>query len=104
VKSKTIGMQYESASVRLVMLPNKSATISNLYSRERGKGHAGKLMQMVIDWADVNGLNLQLAVGRYGHPIGPNNDVLTRFYEKFGFTILRPANKEHKAFMTRNFF
>ena len=69
---------------------SNSATVTGLYSRERNKGHATALMQKIVEWADANNMTLILDVLRFGHPIGPDNAYLIRFYEKFGFEVHNP--------------
>lgn len=65
----------------------KESRLANVFSEERQQGHATALMQSVIEYADDNELTVYLTARRYGHPIGPDNDVLVDLYKKFGFEI-----------------
>lgn len=51
-------------------------------------------MKKLISYADENRLVLLLEVGRFGHPVGPDNTYLVGFYERFGFVKdSKSANK-----------
>lgn len=79
----------QSAQVTMTHSDSKTAKLSNLYSQERGKGHATSLLEEVMDYADKNGISLWLEVQRYGNPRnGLDNSQLIRLYEKFGFDVL----------------
>lgn len=96
-------MTHESARLMLTVWYENGkathATVSNLYSIHRRQGHATELMAEACRYADRNGLDLYLTANRYGRPIGPDNLVLIKFYEKFGFSI---ENRERSgAFMKR---
>jgi GNAT superfamily N-acetyltransferase len=69
-------------------------SVSTLYSRDRGQGHARIVMERIIQHADHNGLKLELTARPFGDAHGLNNSELIAFYEKFGFhrkTLDRPS-------------
>lgn len=70
---------------------------------DRRAGHARALMERVLEWADNSGYSLILEVGRYGQPVGPDNDVLVRFYESLGFEKIDKENPREKIVMLRHF-
>lgn len=61
-----------------------------VYSKTRGQGHATALLTSVCEWADENGINLNLIAMGYGGPVQTMLDPmqLRAFYEKFGFVAL----------------
>lgn len=81
----SVHLKHESASVTLRVWKDGEAIVTDLIARDRRKGHATELMHKVVDFADDEGLTLILLARRYGHPIGPDNMQLKKFYEKFGF-------------------
>ena len=61
-----------------------------VYSKIRGQGHATALLTKVCEWADENGVYLNLIAMGYGGPVQTMLDPrqLRSFYEKFGFVAL----------------
>lgn len=100
-KMATTWLKYESASVKLIHWQEQMVTITNLFAKERRKGHATELMKMVCNIADDKGYIMQLVPGQYGHPIGPGNDVLIKFYESFGFVLPKTKQKGVPMIMIR---
>lgn len=85
-KPDIVHFSYERATCRLTVWNKKQATLSNLYSVKRGRGHAKSVLQLVIDYADANGLTLLLEVRRFGGDhLCPDNSGLKALYSKFGF-------------------
>ena len=82
--------QHESAHARLTVWEDQTATVSGLYSRSRGKGFAKVVMQEIIDYADLMGLDLSLNVSSYGPEFGHkfSDRMLVEFYKTFGFTVV----------------
>ena len=77
---------HKSATVNIVLWEGKHATVSSLYSKERGQGHASYLMGMICRFADEQGMKLIIEIGSYGDdPGGMDNIQLEKFYEKYGF-------------------
>lgn len=97
----TTWLRHESATVKLVHWNKDVVSLTNLYSKERRKGHATELMKIVCQLADNEGFLLQLVPGRYGHPIGPDNAVLIKFYESFGFKLPAIKDPAFPKIMTR---
>lgn len=85
--SEELRFRHEGATVKVVVWDDKRATLSNLFSLKRGRGHANAVMQQVCDYADRHDLHIVLDVGRYGYSdnLSPDNAGLRRFYRKFGF-------------------
>lgn len=80
--------EYKSATAKMTIWDKESATIADLFARERQQGHATKLMEAICTYADENNIDILLTAKRYGHPIGPTTLRLVKFYEKFGFEVL----------------
>lgn len=82
-----IKFKHESASVQLVPLEKDLYAVSNLYSQHRGYGHARRVMEMAIEFADRERLILKLIAQRYGYSDkrSMDNPHLVRFYETLGF-------------------
>jgi GNAT superfamily N-acetyltransferase len=63
--------------------------LEEIYSFERGKGHASKAMKTVIEAADKWGVNMELDVEPFSYGVGDEEVLdglqLERFYERFGF-------------------
>ncbi|ASR80098.1 acetyltransferase [Arthrobacter phage Correa] len=100
MNGKTIIIKHESASLQLHDFGNGMASVSHVFAKERRKGHASALMEKLIEYADDHNLVLNLEVRRYGHPIGPDNEVLKTFYSKYGFVKTPFVNREY-TFMSR---
>lgn len=81
----------QSASCIVVVEEDGIARVAQVYSEDRGKGHAKGLLQKVINFADENGLTLYLKVSAYGPARAPglSNKQLVVFYEQFGFISRR---------------
>lgn len=92
---------YESATAQLNFYDDGLVTLSHVYSKKRGLGHATGVVRLVTEFADEKGIDLTLQVRRYGHTdmLSPSNEQLIEFYSKFGFNRLRDRNK--KIMMTR---
>lgn len=89
---KRIPFVYESSSLNLNIWEDEeeghSATITDLFSKLRSRGHARGLMEKVLSYTDKAGLTVYLEVQQFGHPIGLDKASLEKFYESFGFTKL----------------
>lgn len=89
-----IKFNYEFATARLTIWDNGVAFVSGVHSRVRGKGHATKVLSDIIDYADAQGLTLQLHVQQYGPPQDTlNNKQLEEFYGKFGFVTVPDSGR-----------
>jgi len=65
---------------------DKRIWFSSLYSIDKGRGNAGKVMQKIVDIADKYGVTIALDAV----PYGTSKDKLTKaqlvkFYKKYGF-------------------
>lgn len=97
-----VTFSYGSASVNLILWKNQNhATVSGLHSKQRGIGHATKLMQQVIDFADEYGKRLILTACATEPESGLSQTQLVRFYEKFGFVVVNEAATSFQV-MERN--
>ncbi|ASR80293.1 acetyltransferase [Arthrobacter phage JEGGS] len=103
MNGKTIIIKHESASLQLHDFGNGMASVSHVFAKERRKGHASALMEKLVEYADDHNLVLNLEVRRYGHPIGPDNEILKSFYSKYGFVQVR-AIKDRTTINDRYFF
>lgn len=85
--SDELRFRHKRATAKLVVWDKERATVSNLFSVQRGKGHAKGVMQKIVDYADDHGLILTLVVGMYGYADkdSMDNAALKVFYAKFGF-------------------
>lgn len=102
--AKTKLFQYQTASVRLIIWGNGSATVQSLYAVKRRDGQGRKVMEMLIDFADENGLSLILSVGQFGTPEQAlDNEGLIKFYESLGFVKWDRANPKFPTIMFRDF-
>lgn len=77
----------KSASLRLHHWGDGRATLSNLHSKRKGKGHAKSLMKNVIKVFDATKLTVILEAKAYGKG-GMTTAQLMKFYEKFGFKLV----------------
>ena len=85
--SDLVRFSHKSASARLVVWGPYDATLSNVISTDRGKGHATRLLEKVMDYADRHELSVVLLVQafQYADKMSPDNAGLARWYRKFGF-------------------
>ena len=77
-----------SATARLTLWGDGTATVSDLYSRDRRKGHATRLVAEICDYADQSGLSLLLEVANSEDMFALSQPALIKWYETFGFTVL----------------
>lgn len=78
--------EYGSATAMLSEIDDHVYLLSSVFARERGKGHATRLMQDIVDYVDEHEGVIFLTAQQYGHPTdGLNNRELLKFYSKFGF-------------------
>lgn len=98
---KSVTFRRQSASLVLHYEEDGGAKISNLYSQERGKGHARELMNAVLEQTDREGLVVWLEVQRFGNPRdGLDNFQLMDFYQSFGF-VPKPEDYKPPRWMER---
>lgn len=92
--TRVAGFGHESASVLLTVWDDEHATVSDLSSKVRNKGHASGVLHKVINLADDLGLVLLVEVEAYENGIvatpveGLSNTQLVGFYGKFGFMVV----------------
>lgn len=79
--------KYEGASVNLIQVAGNTVAMSSLLSLSRGKGHARRVVELALNFADANGYTVVLHVQRfhYADIFALTNPQLVEFYEKFGF-------------------
>lgn len=65
-----------------------SASVSDVFSTEKRQGHATKLLEEVIAYADKEQLILKTAAEPYGEEPHIPIENLTEFYLSFGFIVL----------------
>lgn len=87
ITPKPLHFKYGSARAKLYQLESDLFALSDLWSEERGKGHATKVLQQIVDFADMERVTIKLIVQPYGHPIATSldNRKLEGFYQRFGF-------------------
>ena len=86
-----------SATARLTLWGDGTATVSDLYSRDRRKGHATRLVAEICDNADQSGLSLLLEVANSEDMFALSQPALIKWYETFGFKIV----SKYPVFMQR---
>jgi len=84
--TETLTFTYESASLTLTVWDGTRASLSDVYTVDRRKGHATELLGIVTRYADEHGLNIFTAAEAFGEN-GLTNTQLQAFYEKFGFVV-----------------
>ncbi len=77
--------RYGHAVLTLNIWDLTRATISDLYSSDRKKGHATMVMKQTIEFADNHGMLLVLVAESYDEEDGLTTAQLIKFYQKFGF-------------------
>lgn len=73
------------ASANVMPIDRYLHGVQDLYSYERGKGHARRVMERIIAYAEEHRITLFLIAQEYGHERGLSNVQLVEFYKKFGF-------------------
>lgn len=79
--------EHETATAAVRHHGGGLASLVNMFSRTRRKGHATALMQKVVDYADEQHLTLMLVAQRHSITTGLNDEQLVEFYKKFGFRV-----------------
>lgn len=82
-----IKFTYKSAVARLTLWNDGSGHVSGVHARDRGKGHATKVMKELLAYADRFEVLLRLEASPYGE--GEDRlsaEDLVKFYEKLGFS------------------
>lgn len=103
MSSRIIPFVHERATAKLVMWDRKNATVCNVFSINRGSGHATALMEKIVSYADEKGIDLVLEAKPFGYSdnISPSASGLRKWYSKFGFKhvgegmMQRPSQKIH---------
>lgn len=94
--------RYKSASLSLTEINPTTYRLHNLRSAVLAHGHASALLQIVIDWADEQGVDIQLVVQGYGRHGILNNKQLVAFYEKYGFEKCNTVTPAHMSRTSHN--
>lgn len=76
---------YNKASLLLAPVGKHGFILSNLYSRDRGKGEGTKVLQMALDYVDTQGGEVMLWAQQFGDIHGLRDQELISWYERFGF-------------------
>lgn len=87
-ETQVLKFNYESAKCVLTIWDETKATLIDVCSTDRKKGHATELLKMLTAFADKRGLKLITAAEAYGNEPGLSTDQLVMFYTKFGFVAL----------------
>lgn len=82
---KAIKFAEGGASANVMPLDRYLHGVQDLYSYERGKGHARRVMEKIVAYADEHRITLFLVAQEYGRERGLDNVQLEQFYSKFGF-------------------
>ena len=61
--------------------------VRSLYSEDKGKGHARRVLELITEYADRESLTLRLKAHRFGVGVSPDDDQLVAIYSKHGFVI-----------------
>lgn len=87
---RIISFRFKSSSATVIVLPDGTGRLTNVYSEDRGHGHATALMQEIAKFADKEGVELRLVPKRYGYADkkSPSNPQLIEFYKKHGFELV----------------
>jgi ribosomal protein S18 acetylase RimI-like enzyme len=80
--------RHKSASLRLHNWGNGRAAISHLRSKKRNKGHATKLLKVLMNLLDEQGLTVILEARADKVKGGLTQKQLVRFYQKFSFVAV----------------
>jgi hypothetical protein len=99
-----IVFEHKSARCELVVWDDIPllASLSEVHSAVKGQGHATRLLNDVIDYADKNGLTIASAAQPYGDEEGALSFTqLINFYKKFGFVFADTCDSEYGAYMER---
>lgn len=78
--------KYKSATATVHVFEDEPATVYQLTSTKRKKGHATGLMRQIIKWADKHGHVLNITAEAFGEDSFKKNKDLADFYRRFGFT------------------
>lgn len=90
--ANVIQFAHESASAIVIDWEDGRASLAEVFSAEKRKGHATGLINKVIAYADENRLTLILAAQAHGDD-RMTNIQLQAFYEKFGFVATTDADE-----------
>lgn len=97
---RRIDFNHDSASATLTLWEgSRFATLNNLESTDRMKGHATALLDDIVRFADASGLTVYLQSMAYGEEPRIPDLQLVSLYERFGFVA---QDDFTTPFMTRN--
>jgi len=83
-----IDFENESASCKVIIWDDGTASLADVYATERRKGHTSSLLNQVMNWVDERGLFLKTAAEAHGSEPKMPQTLLIEFYKKFGFVPL----------------
>lgn len=94
-------LRHKTASGTLWRVSEDRMMFSNLYSIQRGKGHATELMEKICEIADNENCLIRLEAKQYGDVHGLTTDELVEFYSKFDFVLTPHHSLDSLKFMER---
>ena len=80
-----------SATAQLTLWGDGTATLSDLFSRDRRKGHATRLLLEICEYADKFGLSVLLEVANAEDIFALSQPALTKWYQTFGFIVVNQS-------------
>lgn len=83
-----VDFEHESATCKVVVWEDGTASLCDVYATERHQGHATELLNKVMRWVDDRGMLLKTAAEAHGDGPKLTNPQLVEFYKKFGFVPL----------------
>lgn len=86
--TRVIEFTHLSASLKLTIWDLENASLSDVHSTDRGKGHATTLLYKLTSFVDESGLTIFTAAEAYGTEPRLSNTQLKVFYQKFGFVVV----------------
>jgi GNAT superfamily N-acetyltransferase len=87
-KPRVLQFKHESATLTFTDWKDGTASISDVFSAEKRKGHATNLLNEITSFADKKGLILLTAAEAYGEEPRMSTNQLVTFYERFGFVAI----------------
>jgi GNAT superfamily N-acetyltransferase len=89
--TEIVDFEHESASCKVVLWEDGTASLSDVYAKTRRQGHATELLNTVMRWVDDRGLILKTVAQAHGTDPKLSSTQLVEFYKKFGFVPLTDA-------------
>ena len=90
---------HQNVTIEMVIVPSPEECrilIDSIESLYRGEGYASEAMNILCDFADLHGVELELSVSPFGEKPGLSSDALFAWYGRHGFRRAGNSDQMHR--------